>query len=278
MPENIKIIVACHKADPAIRKDDIHMPVQVGKALHPETDLGFQTDDTGDNISCKNGSYCELTAMYWAWKNLHDVDYIGLAHYRRYLDINPANIKQTLGNAKMLLPKPYHARFNNYTNLALLLTHEETIVAIDTLIKMYPDAKEAVLDYFYRSNRYSVFNMFISDWDTFDEYCRFLFPYLEKLDELLQPHSYNRLKRNIGYIAEAIMGFWIIYRKIPVKYVGTDDLSTSVYKDNLRTRLRNIQRDLGFRFLYLPNKARLTFYMAAELGLKSQGIDITHHQ
>ncbi len=61
----VKILVACHKADPNIRQDDIYMPIQVGKALHPELDLGFQCDNTGDNISEKNGSYCELTALYW---------------------------------------------------------------------------------------------------------------------------------------------------------------------------------------------------------------------
>ena len=84
----IKILVACHKADPNIRQDDIYMPIQVGKALHPDLDLGFQCDNTGDNISEKNGTYCELTALYWAWKNLKDVDYIGLCHYRRYFGFN----------------------------------------------------------------------------------------------------------------------------------------------------------------------------------------------
>ena len=56
MHPRIKILVACHKADPNIRHDDIYMPIQVGKALHPELDLGFQCDNTGDNISEKNGS------------------------------------------------------------------------------------------------------------------------------------------------------------------------------------------------------------------------------
>lgn len=90
----VKILVACHKADPNIRQDDIYMPIQVGKALHPELDLGFQCDNTGDNISEKNGSYCELTALYWAWKNLKDIDYIGLCHYHRYFSIYEHKISQ----------------------------------------------------------------------------------------------------------------------------------------------------------------------------------------
>lgn len=41
-------------------------------------------DNEGDNISGKNPDYCELTAQYWAWKNI-DCDYYGFFHYRRYL-------------------------------------------------------------------------------------------------------------------------------------------------------------------------------------------------
>ena len=55
--------------------------IQGGAALHPA--LGYIPDNTGDNISAKNPNYCELTALYWAWKNL-DCEYIGLCHYRRY--------------------------------------------------------------------------------------------------------------------------------------------------------------------------------------------------
>ena len=82
---NTKILVCCHKKD-VMATHEPYMPIHVGKALHPELDLGIQGDNTGDNISEKNGSYCELTGMYWAWKNLKDVDIIGLCHYRRYFD------------------------------------------------------------------------------------------------------------------------------------------------------------------------------------------------
>ena len=41
-------------------------------------------DDTDDNISERTPYYSEMTAQYWARKNVHDVEYIGFYHYRRY--------------------------------------------------------------------------------------------------------------------------------------------------------------------------------------------------
>ena len=78
---NVKILVCCHKQD-VMASQEPYMPIHVGKALHPELDLGIQGDNTGDNISEKNPLYCELTALYWVWKNV-DADYKGLFHYRR---------------------------------------------------------------------------------------------------------------------------------------------------------------------------------------------------
>ena len=80
---NIKILVVAHKQC-EIPKDDVYLPIQVGKVLHPDLNLGYQPDNDGENISEKNPYYSELTAIYWAWKNLK-ADYIGLVHYRRYL-------------------------------------------------------------------------------------------------------------------------------------------------------------------------------------------------
>ena len=83
---NCKIIVSCHKDDILVNQEP-YLPIHVGKALNTN-DLGIAGDDTGDNISSKNKSYCELTGLYWAWKNLKGVDIIGLCHYRRYFDFH----------------------------------------------------------------------------------------------------------------------------------------------------------------------------------------------
>lgn len=91
--KNIKILVCCHK-ECVVPKEDIYLPIQVGK-MRNSLDLGMQTDcdvngKMSDNISDKNNIYCEMTAMYWAWKNITkiypNIDYVGLCHYRRYFN------------------------------------------------------------------------------------------------------------------------------------------------------------------------------------------------
>lgn len=91
--DNIKIMVCCHKpCELPLNSDGIFLPIQVGAAIS-NFDLGLQRDDRVngepcDNISAKNKSYCELTALYWAWKNIKKIypglKYIGLNHYRRF--------------------------------------------------------------------------------------------------------------------------------------------------------------------------------------------------
>ena len=76
-----KIIVVTHK-DYQMPDDSLYMPICVGTGLKTLSKK-FQPDSTGENISEKNSTYCELTAIYWAWKNLN-VDRIGVAHYRRH--------------------------------------------------------------------------------------------------------------------------------------------------------------------------------------------------
>jgi hypothetical protein len=80
---NIKILVAHHKKAPFFKNRYV-MPIQVEKALKDFSLKYCIADDTGDNISAKNRNWCELTAIYWAWKNLKAY-YYGLCHYRRYI-------------------------------------------------------------------------------------------------------------------------------------------------------------------------------------------------
>lgn len=83
-----KILVCCHK-NPVFFDSDLLLPIHVGKK-NAQKDLGIQGDDTGINISERNGLYCELTGTFWAWKNVN-ADYIGICHYRRFFSFKCKN-------------------------------------------------------------------------------------------------------------------------------------------------------------------------------------------
>ena len=96
----VKILVGYHR--PAVLlKDEVLTPIHLGRALATEASKDGSMskedyqwmldnmigDDTGENISEENRKYCELTALYWAWKNydkLGNPDYIGFMQYRRH--------------------------------------------------------------------------------------------------------------------------------------------------------------------------------------------------
>ena len=79
-----KILIACHK-EFCPPSDGVFLPVAVGKK--GVWSDGMLRDDDGENIAKKNGTYNELTALYFAWKNFDKIgapDAVGLNHYRRY--------------------------------------------------------------------------------------------------------------------------------------------------------------------------------------------------
>jgi hypothetical protein len=86
----VKILV-CYYQPWRLPKENIFLPIQAGKAVSG-FNLKIQGDDTGDNISGKNATFSEFTAWYWAWKNIKtiypNIEYIGLAHYRRFFALN----------------------------------------------------------------------------------------------------------------------------------------------------------------------------------------------
>ena len=109
---NIKILVAAHKKY-RMPEDKIYFPVQVGS--YGKENIGFARDDEGDNISQKNPYFCELTGLYWIWKNV-DADYYGLVHYRRYFSAVP-KIKRTS-----------HDKFRYLRIMILLCLRRESIL------------------------------------------------------------------------------------------------------------------------------------------------------
>ena len=101
----MSIYVVGHKpfTGPAYKE---YVPIQVGEG---ENFLPVR-DNTGDNIAEKNKNFCELTALYWMWKNDSTSEFIGLNHYRRYFDFKEQ--RKRLLYSHTILP----SQLNQYTN------------------------------------------------------------------------------------------------------------------------------------------------------------------
>ena len=104
---SIKILVAHHKPGITI-ESDMYLPIHVGKAISRFC-LNMQGDDVGDNISAYNPAFCEMTAVYWGWKNV-DADYIGLCHYRRFFTFMHNSI---WGRTKNMLKYVFYSSIGN---------------------------------------------------------------------------------------------------------------------------------------------------------------------
>ena len=90
--ENKKPLIKIFSTQRIDKKADVFdcdsiVPVRCG-AVYDKTDgCGIIGDNTGENISEKRMTFCELTTQYWAWKNV-DADYYGFCHYRRYFSFS----------------------------------------------------------------------------------------------------------------------------------------------------------------------------------------------
>lgn len=237
MKKRIQVIVATHKKY-QMPNDSVYLPVQVG--AEGKTDLGYQKDNTGKNISQKNANYCELTGLYWAWKNLK-ASYIGLVHYRRYFTLskkhfwkedekfkrvfNREEMEKMLDETDIILPKKRHyyieSLYSHYVH-----THDETpiLITFDILRERYP---EYVLEFERLKKRRSghMFNMFIMKKSVLNEYCKWLFDILEELERRVDPSLYNSFQaRYVGRISELLLDVYIYTNHLSYKEVRVIDM------------------------------------------------------
>ena len=226
--KDIKIVIATHKKY-AMPSDSIYIPLHVG-ASGKNVDFGYVKDDIGDNISCLNPSFCELTGLYWAWKNLKD-DYIGLAHYRRHFcakikSKNPVENVLTQKEADDLLETydvivPQKRRYyieslySHYKHTHYASQLDETRKIIERLHPNYVNDYDCVV-----KRRWGyMFNMMIMRKTLLDEYCTWLFSILFELKERVES---GRVKDSVnlssfqgrfyGRISEILFNVWLEYQ------------------------------------------------------------------
>lgn len=240
--ESIQIIVAAHKPYP-MPKERIYLPLHVGAEAKKDKhgnplDIGFAKDNTGEHISGKNASYCELTGLYWAWKNL-DCAYLGMAHYRRHFcykrkdkylwqniftkekkirnpfaDILTAKeAGKLLSSYKVIVPKKRRYYIESlYTHYA----HTHYVGHLDACRKiiqeLYPQYIRAFDKVMQRTWGY-MFNMMIMEKELMDGYCTWLFAILSALEQSgITPGLSYYQGRFYGRVSEILFNVWLTYQ------------------------------------------------------------------
>lgn len=191
-------------------KSDWITPVQVGAVLCRERVANI-LDCEGEHISGKNGNYSELTGLYWLWKNrlcgqwsADPAGYYGLCHYRRILELSDDDVLRLEDNgvdAVLPYPMPYepdieahHRRYIKEGDWGALLR---------ALGEVSPEYAAIFPDILAQPYLYN-YNIMIAKKEVLAGYCSWLFPILERVEELSVPRGAERSDRYIGYMGETL--------------------------------------------------------------------------
>jgi len=188
-------------------------------------------DDNGINISVKNSNYCELTGLYWIWKNIK-CDIVGISHYRRYFStsrfsdrfIKTERVSKILKNKDIILPKKvylsksiksHYSKYHSKMDLEILRNIIET------------DFPEYLEPFELAFSKYFLFpyNMMICYKELFDEYCSWLFNLINKLESYVEISHYDDYQKRIfGFISERLLLVWLLKNKYKIKEYPVNEI------------------------------------------------------
>ena len=233
-PGGLRVLVAAHKPYP-MPKDPAYLPLFVGAEKVGTGPInsgtvpsgwgtvpsGWARDDEGENISAKNPSYCELTGVYWAWKNLK-ADAVGLVHYRRLfassVGTGPAmwwDFSSLLNENDAILPKKRNYFIETTRSQYAHAHHGKDLDILREEISERCPEFLAAFDAAMASTRGHRFNMFVMKRPLFDEYCAWLFGILEGVEKRIDMAGYSDYdKRVIGFLAERLLDVWVMTKKV----------------------------------------------------------------
>ena len=196
--------------------------ISVGNA---NNNSGFH-DNVDDNIAKKNSTYCELTALYWIWKNYHS-QLKGICHYRRYFTyptfrfnvgkvLGMSDVEKILDKHSIIMPE---RRYYSITSEELYLKcgkRKDLKTTRDVLQEYYPEYVD-YWDKMLSSNNGYLANMMICHSNIFDNYCEWLFDVLSKVECRTDLSGYSTQEKRIyGYISERLLDVWIAKNKLKV--------------------------------------------------------------
>lgn len=287
MTHKTTIYTAYHQPSPLIEGVNIQ-PIHVGRMTAAMPLRGMVGDDTGETISDKNTAYCELTALYWAWKNDSDSDYIGLMHYRRMLDLTDRHpsgsvehspdrfeiadwvaeaeswIASDLGEYDIVVPRHHKMGRTVEANYKAGHKSQDFDLAREVIAQDHPDYL-ASFNKLAAGYNVRLGNMSIMARPLFDRYCAWLFDILSKVEGSAVPRdTYTPYQgRYLGFLAERLMSVFVAKHAadLRIKEVSILNLSQSLVVPSVTENMRVSEDSIAIAFAsdrqYLPHAAAM---------------------
>ena len=238
--KDVKIFIATHKKFDMPEGIDrtVYLPFQVGIG----DDLGYMRENNRNNIAEKNANFCELTLLYYIWKNIYS-DIIGLVHYRRYLfkknkfkKIGPfyipckryytildrKDILSILNKYDVILP-----RVNNIFEKSIKeqygLTHhiDDWNIISEIVSEKYP---EYIGDFriIEDGKKFYGCNMFIAKKEIITPYFEWVFDILFEAEKRCDISDYSDYQKRIfGLLSERLFTIWLHHNRSSLKIFET---------------------------------------------------------
>jgi hypothetical protein len=235
-----------------------YTPLLVGANSNKLPDnLTYLKDNTGENISSKNPNYCELTGLYWIWKN-STAKNVGICHYRRFFtkdntstklrrnllslieQTKPLNINELdryLTNFDIVVPIKEHCEHENlWTHYTTDHNIRDLIVTRDVIYELFPDYIDS-FNVTFNEDFLSLYNMCYTRKEIFDNYCSWLFEILFEVEKRIDISNYdNYQSRVFGFLSERLFNVWLNQNsELKIKYIH-------VFNSEIITRKRLFKR------------------------------------
>ena len=270
----LKIYVACHKPFDVI-KNEVYTPIHVGRTVSKfkEEMAEMIGDNTGDNISEKNPYYSEMTAQYWAWKNVKDIEYVGFVHYRRNFAVQFTNENVDTyfeDGTDVIVAGPVLRDHNRYNFLKDYVCNEDFAIMMWVIKRLYPEYERTLSDYANGIIDYPL-NMLICRKDLFNKYAEWVFDILFECEKYIQRSPYSRARRVYGYLSEFLMPVFFLhnhYKIKPLKYISTDGSIMGGIKKSTMLKMKLID------WIYWRGKQKPLLYIddSIRIGLRNDNV------
>lgn len=248
--------------------------IQVNAEKNGQQKFADYWDNVGeDNISRKNLNFCELTALYWIWKNDLKSNYIGLTHYRRFFftqkcknifldhyifpvtadfrkSIDASHLGQLLDGYDIILPRKEYFR-KTIKGQYIAAHSKKDFMVLEKIVKeMYPGYSKSFDTVM---NGYKMYrcNMFITSRKIFSDYMKWLMSILFEVEKHITISSNPYQARVFGFMSERLLNLYVYHNHLRVKNLPIIFLDDNVKKATwARKSYHTMLADMGILSWY----------------------------